>query len=160
MKQIIALLLPTLLLAGCVASNQVTRMGQYAEINAQGRERRATITLQVESMTVEYDGDYVTVGRDSVQWLDPETHLGRIAATANLRRIRFTNHGIGAVEGTAFGVLPGGTFLALTYLDNEGGDASGVRAGLRALGLGAALGGMVIGAASGALIGHKTDYQF
>src|SRR6185295_1571995 len=105
MNHVIALLIPTLFLIGCGSTSQIASNDLYYMINAKGRERRATITVQVDSVVTEYEGDYVTIGRDSVQWLDPETQLGRTAATVNLRRICFTDRAAGAFDGGMLGLI-------------------------------------------------------
>lgn len=158
MKHIIALLFAALYLIGCTSSNELMKgdANQQREINVLGREHRAAISLNVNSVTAnykDYEGDRIAVARDSLQWIDPQTQRARSAVTANLRRIRFIDRGTGAVEGAAVGAIPGAVLFGMSV--GQSGDFS--RA-MQVAGPLVALGGAAIGAGIGALIGHKTDY--
>jgi hypothetical protein len=160
MKQLFILFLSTFCLIGCTSSNAVTGADQIEEINARGREQRATVTLMVDAVKAEYDADFVIVGRDTVQWVDPETGLARSAATVNLHRIRFTSRGTGALEGAGFGTLPGIALISLSLITGDTrSNASSVPSGLEFGLMGIFVGGG-IGAGIGAIIAHKTYYDF
>jgi hypothetical protein len=162
MKQIITLVLLALGLSGCTSSNSVTSADQYEEINALGKEKRAGITLMAEAGKVAFDGDFLSIGRDSVQWVDPGTGLVRSVPTAKLHCIRFTGWGAGALEGAAIGAAPGAVFLALLLAGPtpSSGEGKVMYKGFMEIFVAAFVGGAIVGAGIGALIGHKTDYVF
>lgn len=163
MKSAIAYLIVALHLAGCVSTQTASRLEQYAEINALGEENTAMITVMTDSSAggpeiVEYEGDFVTVGRDSAFWADPSTQTLHAVATRKIRRVRFINRGTGAMEGIGLGVLPGVSALAaIPLVDRSNGWGALI---LAVAGVVATTGGAFIGATTGALIGHKNDYEF
>jgi hypothetical protein len=162
MKQVVILFLPTLCLFGCVSSEVVTTEAQYDEINVLGREKRAGITLMTDAGETRCEGDFVTLGRDSVRWVDPATGSGRSASTGTLRCIRFTMRNGGAVTG-ALVTLAVGTGLFVVALAGSSGRYSkepDEYALFGYLGIGIGTVGLPVGAVVGALIGNKTDYVF
>lgn len=162
MKRLVTLLVVALHMAGCVSTQRVRHFDQYAEINGLGRENAAIITVDIDSsgipMRVEYEGDYVTVGKDSVLWADPATQTIRSAPTNRLRRVRFINRGTGALDGLGLGALPGVAVAASAPIVSNGYSLATAIVGL--IGLAGAGAGMYVGAIVGTLIGHKNDYEF
>jgi hypothetical protein len=162
MRPLILLMLSALCLVGCVSSRAVTTAGQYEEINALGEEKSAVITLMADTGKTDCDGDFLSIGRDSVQWVDPGTGLVRSAATAQLRCIRFTMRNAGALTGALVGFLSGAGIFTIGLAGSAGKshkewDTYGV---IGLAGAITAIVGLPVGAIIGALIGNKTDYVF
>ena len=155
------LLISSLCFIGCVTTHQVTETDKYTEINSMGMDFRATITLLADSIKTEYKGDSLSIGRDSVRWVDPETGHGRSSVTVNLRCVRFTNRNVGALAGAVVGATPGTVLFILALITTGEAQSSYTDGpGPQGLGLESALVGAVVGAVIGALISHKTDYIF
>jgi hypothetical protein len=155
MKYFIILILSTFCIPGCVTTTQITSADQYEEISAQGRQYGATITVQVDTGAVDYEGNYITVRRDSARWIDPQTGVWHATTTATLHRVRFAKHFIGALEGLVICAVPAAVlsvFVNGSFGDHNQGTADPITVIL--------WGGAVVGTTYGATAGHRTEYVF
>lgn len=161
---IITLFICCFLLVGCVSTNYVTSPHQYAEINEQGLDYRANITVKSDLKIMDFEGDSVKVDRDSVHWLDPTRTTLMSAATSTIQRIQFTNYGIGALEGLGIGAASGIPLIliGLAIPHKDPGGIPKIYTDDFLMGFGATLSivGIFVGGIDGNNSGHKTDYIF
>ena len=146
----------SLTMFGCSASTLVTPSGKpgdmsYAQFNGQIGNNEANIDFR-NGTTVTGQEIYIT--KDSIVWVDPETHLQRSSAIASVRHIGRFDRTLSTLVGLGIGAAVGvGVALSGTSGPHNGG-------GEGYYWLIAPPSGALIGAGIGALIGWPSGYEF
>jgi hypothetical protein len=103
-------LLLLLVITGCSSTRIASTGNDLAAVNllAEGRVARVTLAggevVRARALLIE---------TDSVSWVDAGTGEFKMAATPQLREVRFTRHGRGAVQGAGLGAAIVGGYGAL-----------------------------------------------
>lgn len=156
MKTTFILTVLTLTIGGCSASTLVTPSGKrgdlsYSQFNGQIGNDEAGIDFR-NGKTI--TGRDIYVNKDSIVWVDPETHLKRSSAIASVRHIGRVNRTMSTLVGLGIGGAMGaGVALSGTSGPHNGG-------GEGYYWLIAPPAGALIGAGIGALIGWPSGYEF
>jgi hypothetical protein len=158
MNTTIFVLVLSVVVSGCFSSTLITPTGEqgglsYAQFNERMGNDGARIVLS-DGQSVSGEGVYLS--RDSLFWVDPNTHSQQRVPTEHVRSLGTVNHLLGGLVGVGLGAAAG---LGIGLKIGEGfhGDRGAERgiAVLLATPSGALLGGMF-----GALIGWPSRYEF
>ena len=147
---------------GCSSSYEVSSSSNidpsFDTFNVDAYDRSATIVFQDGR---ELDARNIVASPDSTRFLNEKTDAITVVPTHTIKKVVFTNRGIGFLEGFAWGALIGAaTVLAVSAASpSQGHEFSGTEWTLFFMALGAGTGG-VIGGIPGVIIGHSYEYQF
>lgn len=172
MKNNIFILILPLLLCGC----STTYLILEPSVRNPDTKTQFTDHILNKKVTVEFkDGNEFEairfeIGRDSCDWIDPNTNLKISHRTKDIKRVLKRNHLLGTVEGFGIGIGEGsvaggilGFLLATIFVDGSSGgggaeDARGMGASVGIVG--GAIIGSIVGTVKGALSGHRYEYEF
>ena len=153
---------------GCGSSYEVSSSPDsdrsFSTFSVEAYDRSGTIVFQDERAI---DVRNIVASRDSTRFLNETTGATIVVPTSTIRKVIFTSHGVGFLEGFGWGagtgVVSGATlgFIATnghTSSENFGG-ADDVEVILGLAGLGGAAGGL-IGGIWGVAAGHSYEYRF
>lgn len=155
----------SILNVGCIHSRHILHDSLTTEletINEELEGKGAQIALLSDSKELTAENIYLSA--DSVYYVRTKTNEREQTAISDVHRIITKNHGKGAVEGLAGGLITWGGLVGVTILaiggkvdSAEDGPGEGVLLGYTILG-GAAL--PILGATIGAAAGSKKIYVF
>ncbi len=169
-KEIIScfLVVSVLSCVGCGSSNVVSSSPDselsFNAFNVDAYDRSGTIVFQDEKAL---DARNIIASNDSTRFLNESTNLTTVVPTFTIRKVIFTNHGVGFLEGFGWGAgigLVSGAALGLIATNGQTsshsfGGADDLSVILAVAGLGGAAGG-VAGGIWGVAAGHSYEYQF
>lgn len=162
-RQIISgVLVASLLLSvGCSSSYVVSSSANpgpsFDIFNIEARGRSATIVIQDGG---EWEGKNILASSDSTRFVIETTDAPMVVPTRTIKKVVFTNLGVGFLEGFGLGALAGSVaVLALRAAGPSGGEFSDWSYGLFFTLLGAGAGG-VLGGIPGLIMGHSYTYEF
>jgi hypothetical protein len=139
-------------ITGCSSTRIASTGDDLGTVNLLAERRVAHVTLAGGEIV---RARALLIEADSVSWVDARTGEFRTAATPQVREVRFTSRGRGALEGAGLGAAIGGG--ALGGLFTLGMVASGWSWEWGGMISGAVL-GLPIGAAAGAGMGERSTY--
>ena len=147
---------------GCSSSYEVTLSANadpsFETFNVEANDRNATIVFRDGR---ELDVRNIMASTDSTRFLKDTADAITVVPTRTIKKVVFTNHGVGFLEGFAWGAGIGAvTFATLALVNGEGAwgaDLLGTTLFFAAVG---GAGGGVIGGIVGVSIGHSYEYQF
>jgi len=165
MRVVSCVLLESLLFSiGCSSSYEVSSSPDaetsFNTFNVDAYGRTGTILFQDGR---EMDARNIIASSDSTRLLMMEGDATIVVPTYTIRKVVFTSHGAGLLDGLEWGAgvgaVTGVTFTLIAFKGNGewGSDVAGFSMGVGAIG--AAAGG-VIGGIIGVSVGHSYRYQF
>jgi len=141
---------------GCFSSTLVTPSGEkgdlsYPQFNGRIGNDEASINFR-DGRSV--SGQDISISRDTISWVDSDTHIQRSASVENIRNVGRVNHTISALVGLGMGAAVGvGVAISGTSGPHNGG-------GEGFFWVIAPPSGALIGAGIGALVGSASYYEF
>ncbi|MBE0539153.1 MAG: hypothetical protein IH620_05525 [Ignavibacterium sp.] len=158
MKTIFYGIIFSLLVTGCsatyvVTSNSTVNEPSVVDFNEFATGREADIFLIDETVS---NAKGIQLTADSLYWKEGNSIVKRSVIKSNVRKVIFTNHFIGALEGWGFGLVSGGAAGLLSFWAFGQGDVWAFL-GLTTIGL---IVGAVAGIITGSIIGQTYEYNF
>jgi hypothetical protein len=148
--------------SGCSSSYQVSSSSNadpsFETFNVEAYNRSGTVVFHDGK---EPDARNIVASPDSTRFVMEPFHEMTAVSTRTIKKIVFTNHGIGLLEGFGWGALGGAvTVLAIFAASpNPGSELSEPWIVAAFTAVGAGVGG-VIGGIPGVIMGHSYEYNF
>jgi hypothetical protein len=156
------LLMPLLLSIGCSTSYEVTSSADadpsLKSFNVEANDRIARIVFLDRS---ELDARNIIASADSTRFQKDTTDAITVVPTHTIKKVIFTDHGVGFLEGFGWGAGIGVvTFATLALVNGEGFAGADLLSTTLFFAAVGGAGGGVVGGIIGVSVGHSYEYQF
>jgi hypothetical protein len=160
MKKIFALIILYFLVMGCSSSYVVSSSGEGTSIDEFNKfaERKEVEIILIDNKVITATEVYLSA--DSLHWVNTETKVKSSVVKSKIWEVKFTDSGLGGLEGAGFGFLSGGAAGVLLVAGAEAVGSELDDSAYSGSFVGIGVVGALIGFTIGAIIGHTNEYEF